>query len=98
MNDLHLASSYRRMFRAHTANMNNWKEKITICIDSDDMHGETDAERITNAVKRMGRIVKAIRFMVGDKPYNHVRMLDNADGTGKTLVYRNPGYYVNIGA
>lgn len=98
MNDLHLASSYRRMFRIVTADMNNWKEKIVIVIDSDDMHGATDAERITNAVKRMGRIVRAIRFMVGDKPFNHVRMHDNADGSGKTLIYRNAGYYANIGA
>lgn len=98
MNDSHLASSYRRMFRIVTATMPNWKEKITIVIDTDDMTGATNVERITKAVKRMNYIIRAVRFMVGDQPCNHCKIYDNADGTGKTLVYRNAGYYANIGA
>jgi hypothetical protein len=92
------AKNMRNIFRLVTATMDNWKMPITIVIDSDDMRGTTDAERLTNAVLRMGRIVKAIRFMVGDQNYNHCKIHDNADGTGKTLVYRNAGYYKNIGA
>lgn len=98
MNDNHLASSYRRMFRIVTATMPNWKNKIVVCIDSDDMRGATDAERIIRAVKRMNYIIRSIRFMVGDQPCNHCRIYDNGDGSGKTLVYRNAGYYKNIGA
>lgn len=98
MNDSHLASSYRRMFRTVTADMINWKNKIAIVIDTDDMHGDTDDERIKRAVKRMGRIMRACRFMVGDKPCNHAKMYQNTNSTGKTLVYRNDGYYANIGA
>jgi len=98
MTDKNLASSYRRIFRIISADMPNWKDKIVVCIDSDDMRGANDAERMSKAVKRMGLIIRAIRFMVGDKPCNHCKIYDNADGTGKTLVYRNAGYYVNIGA
>jgi hypothetical protein len=92
------AKNMRNIFRLVTATMDNWKMPITIVIDSDDMRGANDAERMTNAVKRMGRIIEAIRFMVGDQSCNHAKVYANADGTGKTLVYRNAGYYKNIGA
>jgi hypothetical protein len=96
MNDKHLANSYRRIFRIVTSDMSNWKTKIVVCVDSDDMKGTDDSARIARAVRRMGRIKRAIEFMVGRGEF--VKLLDNADGTGKTLVYRNAGYYVNIGA
>lgn len=95
-NDIH-ASSYRRLFRIVTADMENWKSAITVCIDTDDMRGANENDRLMRAIKRMGRIQTACRFMVGGG-YDHVKMYDNADGNGKTLVYRNKGYYVNIGA
>lgn len=96
MNDRHLANSYRRMFKIVTANMPNWKDRIIVCIDSDDMHGKDDAARIRRAVVRMGRIKRAIEFMAGGP--STVKIHDNADGTGRTVILRNAGYYANIGA
>lgn len=96
--DRQMQHSYRRLFRVITKDMPNWKEKIAIVIDSDDMPGANDAQRISRAVKRMGRAIRAIRFMVGDQPCNHCHIYENGDGTGKTLIYRNAGYYKNIGA
>lgn len=95
MNDRHLASSYRRMFRAYTAHMANWKMGIVICIDSDDMPGATDEIRIRRAVQRMGKIKRAVEFMVGGR--SMVKMYDNADTAGRTVVLRNDGYYKNVG-
>ena len=94
--DTTLQHSYRRMFNLISADMDNWKKKIVICIDSDEMHGATDEIRIRRAVVRMFRIKRAIEFMVGGP--SRVTLHENADGSGKTVILRNAGYYVNIGA
>lgn len=96
MKDAHLASSYRRLFRALTKDMPSWKEKIIIIFDSDDMPHSTNNARIMRIVRRMGRIKRAVDFMVGGPSI--VRIYDNGDGTGRTIVLRNAGYYVNTGA
>ena len=91
-------SSYRRLFRIVTASMDNWKMPITVCVDTADMRGASENERMLNAIKRMQRIQKACMFMVGRGQWDAVRILDNADGSGRTMVYKNAGYYKNIGA
>lgn len=96
MKDAHLASSYRRLFRILTKDMPNWKEKIIIVFDSDDMPHSTNDARIQRIVKRMGRIKRAVEFMVGGP--STVKLYDNGAGSGKTIVLRNAGYYKNIGA
>ena len=96
MNDKNLASSYRRMFRIITANMENWKGSIVLCADSKDMHGLTNDAQVLRAVMRMMRVKRAVEFMAGGP--STVKMLDNASANGKTVVLRNAGYYANIGA
>jgi len=96
VNDKNLASSYRRMFRIITANMENWKGSIVLCADSKEMHGLTNDAQVLRAVMRMGRVKRAVEFMAGGPTV--VKMHDNADDNGKSVVLRNAGYYVNIGA